>query len=68
MRSHLVHVSVVTAVVILVAARTAGAQVCVAVDEGRDMLSADERRAATLLLTTQFELEGVPSTTTCRPR
>jgi hypothetical protein len=66
MRSHLVRLSVVTAVVILVAARTAGAQVCVAVDESRDTLSADERKAATLLLTRQFELAGVTvSTANC---
>lgn len=59
MRSYLVRLSVVTVLVAVVTPRTAGAQACVAVDEARDMLSADESRAATLLLITQFELEGI---------
>lgn len=62
MRSHLIRITAITALVALAAVRTAGAQACVSVDEDRDMLSADESRAATLLLTAQFEQEGISVT------
>src|SRR5215471_1166907 len=58
MRRHLVRLSAITAVLMIAAVRTAGAQVCVAVDAARDMLPPDDRKAAVLLLTTQFQMAG----------
>src|SRR5690242_895539 len=45
-------------VLVSAAAGTARAQVCVAIDETRDMLSAADRSGAVLLVARQFELEG----------
>jgi hypothetical protein len=58
MRSHLFRLLVVTGFAVVVAARTASAQICLSVDTAHDMLSADDRTAALILLTTQFEQAG----------
>ena len=53
--------AVAAALLILGVATSAGAAgVCVTVDEARDTFTAQDRRAATLLVARQFELEGVP--------
>jgi hypothetical protein len=56
MRTHFIRLSAIT--VLLLAARTTSAQVCVSIDATHDMLSADERTAAVLLVSKQFELAG----------
>src|SRR5262245_10804867 len=55
MRGHLIRLLGIT---VVFAARTASAQICVSVDTAHDMLSADDRKAALILLTTQFEQAG----------
>lgn len=45
-------------VILVGAASTARAEVCVTIDESRDTFPARDRTAAILLVTTQFELEG----------
>src|SRR5262245_37028855 len=47
-----------TAAFVVLTASAARADVCVAIDSARDMLSADDRAAALAVLTRQFELAG----------
>ena len=58
MRSHLLRTSIVTAVLVCGVATAASAQICISIDQARDMLSPDERSAALLLVEKQFELAG----------
>jgi hypothetical protein len=43
---------------VLATAGAGRADVCVTIDQNRDVLSVQEQRAAVLLITTQFEQEG----------
>jgi hypothetical protein len=58
MRSHFVRLLAMTVLFSAAAARTSTAQICVAIDAAHDTLSADERTAAVLLVSKQFELAG----------
>jgi hypothetical protein len=57
MRSHLVRL-LAAAGLLVVTAHAARADVCVTVDEARDALTTEERAAALMLVTREFELEG----------
>ena len=52
--------SICLLVLLTCAAREAGAQTCVTIDEQHDTLSPDERQAALLLVKKEFELAGRP--------
>ena len=58
MRKKCVQTIVLIGMCTVVAARTASAQTCIAIDEQHDMLGQDERTAARLLVRKQFELAG----------
>jgi len=58
MHKGLVRSVLVAAMLTAGAARSASAQTCIAIDEQHDMLTRDERTAARLLLSKQFELAG----------
>lgn len=58
MRSFTVRVSMMTALVLAVAAGVARADVCLTIDEPHDMLSAQDRSASLLLIARQFEVAG----------
>jgi hypothetical protein len=58
MRSPFVRLSVVTAFIMFVLARTGSAQVCVTIDPANDMLRPQDRTAALILLKNQFQLAG----------
>jgi hypothetical protein len=58
MKSRLLRVTGIAAAFLGLAAAEAGAQVCVRIDESHDTLAAEDRVAAVLLLSRQFEVEG----------
>ena len=58
MRSHLLRLSVFTGLLLCGVATAASAQICMSIDEAHDMLTAEERSAALLLVEHQFELAG----------
>jgi hypothetical protein len=58
MSHHLLRATLCVVTLIVAAARVASAQTCVAIDEPRDMLTADERSAAVLLVERQLALAG----------
>ena len=61
MRSHILRISIPLALSGLLVAATAGAaqtDVCVTIDQARDTFSPEDRTAALLLVTRQFELAG----------